>query len=106
MSPQIDRLTVDEAGEGEADNQAKRAEKYLVSDGEVTERRELLRVDINVEEKLNVVVEFEKLEINEKVPASQFVPNTEGYTEISQDELGTVIMMQVMSAMMQGGGME
>ena len=65
-----------------------------------------VRVDINVEEKLNVVVEFEKLEINEKVPASQFVPNTEGYTEISQDELGTVIMMQVMSAMMQGGGME
>ena len=65
-----------------------------------------VRVDISAEEKANLVIEFEKLEINEKISANQFVPDTEGYTEISKDELGTVITMQVMGAMMQGGGME
>ena len=65
-----------------------------------------VRVDISAEEKANLVIEFEKLEINEKISGNQFVPNTQGYAEISQDELVTVIGMQIMGAMMQGGGME
>ena len=62
------------------------------------------RVDINVEGKAKVTVEFEKLELNKNISDKRFVPDTAGLTEISKDQLGTVIMMQVMGAMMQGGG--
>jgi len=59
------------------------------------------RLEINDEEGGTIVVDFEKLEVNAKIPDSKFVPNTEGYTEVSQKDITTVIMMQVMGAMMQ-----
>ena len=48
-----------------------------------------------------VVVNFEKLELNVDIPDERFVPATEGYTQISKEQLTTVLMMQLMAVMMQ-----
>lgn len=65
-----------------------------------------VRIEISDGEEGKVTINIEKLELNAKVPDKQFVPNTTGYAEVSQDQLVTVLMMQVMGAMMQGGAMQ
>ena len=61
------------------------------------------RVEFSQGEDTNVVIEIDKLDVNGKIPADKFVPHTEGFTEVTQDQLTTLIMMQVMGAMMGGG---
>jgi outer membrane lipoprotein-sorting protein len=55
------------------------------------------------EEGGKLVIEFEKLELNIDIPDERFVPDTEGYTQISDKDLTTAVMMQIMGAMMQQG---
>lgn len=55
------------------------------------------------ENNADLVVEIEKLEVNKKISKDKFVPNTEGYTGVTQDQLLMTVMMQVMGAMQQGG---
>jgi len=52
-------------------------------------------------EEANAIIEFDRMEVNAKIPASRFVPNTAGYAQISEKDLTTALMMQVMAAMMQ-----
>ncbi|MBD3182647.1 hypothetical protein GF312_10165 [Candidatus Poribacteria bacterium] len=49
------------------------------------------------------VVEFEKLDLNKNISDREFMPNTEGYKEVTQNQIVTIIMMQVMASMMQKG---
>lgn len=63
------------------------------------------RFEIRDSENANLIVEIEKLEVNKKISKDKFVPNTEGYTGVTQDQLLMTVMMQVMGAM-QGGGAE
>jgi len=62
-------------------------------------------VEINDPDSGAVAIEFQKLELNTKIPDSRFVPDTKGYTKIETEQLLGAIMMQVMGSMMQGGGM-
>ncbi len=62
------------------------------------------RLEFSKAEEVSLVVEIDKLEINAKIPGSKFVPNTEGYTGVTQEQLWNILMMQAMGAMMQGGG--
>lgn len=59
------------------------------------------RLEITEEGGSNLLVEFEKLELNAKIPDEKFVPDTEGYTEVTQQAITASIMMQIMSSMMQ-----
>lgn len=59
------------------------------------------RLEVTEEGGSNIVIEFEKLELNAKIPDEKFVPDTEGYTEVTQQTIVGSIMMQVMSSMMQ-----
>jgi hypothetical protein len=59
------------------------------------------RLEITEEEGSNLLIEFEKLELNAKIPDGKFVPDTEGYTEVTQQTIFGSIMMQIMSSMMQ-----
>ncbi len=59
-----------------------------------------VRVEV-VSEEANASMEFDKLEINANIPDERFVPNTAGYTPISEKDLKTALMMQLMTAMMQ-----
>lgn len=59
------------------------------------------RLEFSEEGGSNLLVDFEKLEVNTKIPDERFVPDTEGYTEVSQQQITTAIMMQIMSSMMQ-----
>jgi len=59
-----------------------------------------VRIEV-VSEEANAIIEFEKLEINANIPDERFVPNTAGYTPISEKDLKTALMMQLMTAMMQ-----
>lgn len=61
------------------------------------------RFELKDSEKGNLVVEIEKLELNKKISSDKFVPNTEGYTGVTQDQLLMIVMMQVMGAMQSGG---
>lgn len=58
------------------------------------------RIEI-VSEKANGIIEFDMLEINAKISDDRFVPNTAGYTPISEKDLKTALMMLLMTAMMQ-----
>ncbi|MFC1718096.1 outer membrane lipoprotein carrier protein LolA [Candidatus Poribacteria bacterium] len=60
------------------------------------------RLAFSKADEVNLVVEIEKLEVNAKISDKQFVPNTEGYTGVTQDQLMMLVMMQVMGSM--GGG--
>lgn len=55
----------------------------------------------NPEEGGGIIVEFEKLELNVDIPDERFVPDTAGYTQVTEQQLMGVIMMQVMAATMQ-----
>lgn len=59
------------------------------------------RLEITEEEGSNLLIEFEKLELDAKIPDEKFVPDTEGYTEVTQQTIFGSIMMQIMSSMMQ-----
>jgi outer membrane lipoprotein-sorting protein len=59
------------------------------------------RLEITEEEGSNLLLEFEKLEFDTKIPDEKFVPDTEGYTEVTQETIVGSIMMQIMSSMMQ-----
>ncbi len=63
-------------------------------------------IEIKDPEKGALVIEFEQLELNTKISKSQFVPDTKGYTKIKSEDLLGAVMMQVMGAMMQSGGIE
>ena len=52
-------------------------------------------------EEANAIIEFDMLEVNARIPDERFVPNTAGYTPISEKDLKTALMMQLMTAMMQ-----
>jgi len=62
-----------------------------------------IRFDINDPKSGNYTIEVEKLELNVSIPGEKFEPDIKGYTRISTQQLGTVIMMQIMAATMQGG---
>ena len=62
------------------------------------------RLAFSKPEEADLVLEIEKLELNQEISDDKFVPDTAGYTEVTQEQLTTLIMMQVMGAMMQGGG--
>jgi len=64
------------------------------------------RFELNDTEKGNLVVEIENLEVNKKISKGKFVPKTEGYVGVTQDELLMTVMMQVMGAMQQGDSAE
>ena len=61
------------------------------------------RFELKDSEKGNMIVEIENLEVNKKISSDKFVPDTEGYTGATQDQLFMIVMMQVMGAMQQGG---
>ena len=61
------------------------------------------RFELSKTDEVSLVVEIEKLEVNANISGKQFVPDTEGYTEVTQDQLMVLVMMQVMGAMGQGG---
>ena len=49
----------------------------------------------------NTTVEFEQIMLNARIPIEKFVPNTSGYTQVSKEQLSSLIMMNMMSANMQ-----
>jgi outer membrane lipoprotein-sorting protein len=59
------------------------------------------RFDINNPDGGAIVIDFDKLELNAKVPDSRFVPDTAGYTKVNNQQITAAIMMQLMSSMMQ-----
>lgn len=59
------------------------------------------RIEIASGEGGLVTVEFEKLELNVDIPDKKFVPDTQGYTQVNNQQLMSVIMMQLMAGMMQ-----
>ncbi len=59
------------------------------------------RLEVNGEGGSNLLLEFEKLEFDVKIPDEKFVPDTEEYTEVTQQTIAASIMMQIMSSMMQ-----
>lgn len=66
-----------------------------------------VQIDVKGDEG-GVSIDFGEVKINSKVSKKQFIPDTAKLSEITQDQLTTVIMMQIMGAMMQqsgGGGM-
>ena len=63
------------------------------------------RIEVVAEEG-NAVIEFDMLEVNKDIPADKFVPQTAGMTPISQKDLTTALMMQLMTAMMQQGSQQ
>jgi outer membrane lipoprotein-sorting protein len=62
-----------------------------------------VRIEMKGHDKGQVVAEFEKLELNLKIPDEKFVADVKGYAEIDTNQLTAVIMMQIMGAAMQQG---
>jgi len=78
------------------------AEKSFVTAHILDDRWDPARFEINDPEEGNkLVVEFEKLELNINIPDERFVPDTQGYTQVSDKDITTAIMMQIMTAVMQ-----
>ena len=48
-----------------------------------------------------LVIDFEKLVPNARIPDSKFVLDPQGYTEVTQQQISTLVMMQIMASMMQ-----
>jgi outer membrane lipoprotein-sorting protein len=98
--------------EGTQSTEAGKAHKIAIKPKDPSEKSSLTayilddkwdpaRFEINEpEEGGKLVIEFEKLELNIDIPDERFVPDTKGYTQVSEKDLATVIMMQVMSTMM------
>jgi len=63
-----------------------------------------VRLEVNdPEEGSKLVIEFGNLELNIDIPDERFVLDTKGYTQVSDKDLTTAIMMQIMTAVMQQG---
>lgn len=49
----------------------------------------------------STTVDFEQITLNTTIPAEKFMPNTKGFTQVSQEQLTSLIMMNMMTSNMQ-----
>jgi len=60
-----------------------------------------VRVEVNDPIGGNTTIEFEQILLNASIPTSKFVPDTKGYTQVSKEQLSSLIMMNMMASNMQ-----
>lgn len=77
------------------------AEKGFVTVFILDDKWDPARLEVNDPEGGKLIVEVEKLEPNVNIPDKKFVPDTAGYTQIPNQQIMGVIMMQIMTSMMQ-----
>jgi outer membrane lipoprotein-sorting protein len=60
-----------------------------------------VRVEVNDPVGGNTIVDFEQIMLNTAIPAEKFMPNTKGFTQVSQEQLTSLIVMNMMTSNMQ-----
>lgn len=53
-----------------------------------------------------ITIDIEKLNLKAKIPKEKFIPDTNGYTQITPQQLTSAIMMQIMALGIQGAQMK
>lgn len=65
-----------------------------------------VRFELEDAQGMAVIIDVQKLNFKAKIPKEQFIPDTDGYTQITPQQLTSAIIMQIMALGIQGSQMK
>jgi len=60
-----------------------------------------VRLEVNDPVGGKTTVDFEQITLNTTIPAEKFMPNIKGFTQVSKEQLTSLIMIDMMTSNMQ-----